>query len=517
MSVKALSYSSADLWWLNVCWQIEQKKLPHEFMLNTSCVERPVQSISEANLGELCLDSTLQELPLYDFYVEATDLGMQISQMLETNPLLPGVILTDRGEFAGMISRRRFLEFISRPFGRELFLKRPVRALYRFAETETLIFPSNTLIVDAARKSLLRSKELLYEPIVVQVSPKTYNLVDVHELLVAQSNIHELATKLLRQQTQSQLIQTEKLASLGQMVAGVAHEIRNPVTCISGNIGFLSNYWKDIIELLSAYEQIVGSSEKIDELKENIEFDFLQEDWVEILKSMQVSSERLTELVTSLHTFSHMDETQLKEANLHECIDSTLLIMKNRLKYGFKVVKKYGDLPLVKCYSGQLSQVFMNIVSNAIDALEEVKGQKGFVPLITIETELIDSSDGDCVNSELIQNYVLGDGVPPRKLRQNSKMLSSASQNGDFGPEAAEKNQNNAWIAIRIADNGPGIPPEIQRRIFETFFTTKPAGKGTGLGLAITHQIVTEKHKGKLNLHSTPGTGTEFEILLPLI
>ena len=478
-------------------------------MLNTSCVERPVQSISEAHLRELGLDSTLQELPLYDFQVEATDLGMQISQMLETNPLLPGVILTDRGEFAGMISRRRFLEFISRPFGRELFLKRPVKALYRFAETETLIFPSNTLIVDAARKSLLRSKELLYEPIVVQVSPKTYNLVDVHELLVAQSNIHELATKLLRQQTQSQLIQTEKLASLGQMVAGVAHEIRNPVTCISGNLGFLSNYSKDIMELLSTYEQIVGPSEKIDELKENIEFDFLQEDWVEILKSMQVSSERLTELVTSLHTFSHMDETQLKEANLHECIDSTLLIMKNRLKYGFKVVKNYGDLPLVKCYSGQLSQVFMNIVSNAIDALEEVKGEKGFVRAITIETELIESSDGDCVNSELIQNYVLGD-------RQNSKMRSSASQNGDFSPEA-EQNPNNAWIAIRIADNGPGIPPEIQRRIFDTFFTTKPAGKGTGLGLAITHQIVTEKHKGKLNLHSTPGTGTEFEILLPLI
>ncbi len=479
-------------------------------MLNTSCVERPVPPISEADLGQLCLDSTLQELSLYDFQVEATDWGMRISQMLEANPLLPGVIVTHQGEFAGMISRRRFLEFISRPFGRELFLKRPVRALYRFAETESLIFPSNTLIVDAARKSLLRSKELLYEPIVVQVSPQTYSLLDVHELLVAQSNIHELATKLLRQQTQSQLIQTEKLASLGQMVAGVAHEVRNPVTCISGNLGFLSNYSKDIMELLSAYEHIVGDSEKIDQLKKHIEFDFLQEDWVEILKSMKVSSQRLTELVTSLHTFSHMDEAHLKQANIHECIDSTLLIMKNRLKYGFNVVKNYGDLPLVKCYSGQLSQVFMNIVSNAIDALEEVKAEKDFMPAITIETEVIDTSDGDFVNSELIQNYVRGD-------RQNSKQLSCTSQNADFSPEAGEKNQNNAWIAIRIADNGPGIPPEIQRRIFETFFTTKPAGKGTGLGLAITHQIVTEKHKGKLNLHSTPGTGTEFEILLPLI
>ena len=487
-------------------------------MLNTSCVERPIQAMSETELKELCLDSTLQELSLYDFKVEATDLGMQISQMLEANPLLPGVILTDRGEFAGMISRRRFLEFISRPFGRELFLKRSVRVLYRFAEIENLIFPSNTLIVDAARKSLLRSKELLYEPIVVQLSPVSYSLVDVHELLVAQSNIHELATKLLRQQTQSQLIQTEKLASLGQMVAGVAHEIRNPVTCITGNLGFLSNYSQDIMDLLCAYEEIVGPSAKIDKLKADIEFDFLQEDWEEILKSMKVSSQRLTELVTSLHTFSHMDETHLKEANLHECIDSTLLILKNRLKYGFKVVKKYGDLPLVKCYSGQLSQVFMNIVSNAMDALEEFKGEKGFVPAITIETELIDSSDGDCVNSELLQNYVVGERKDA-KLReaQLSRRESPAGLNGDSSPDTAEKNQNNAWIAIRIADNGPGISPEIQRRIFDTFFTTKPPGKGTGLGLAITHQIVTEKHKGKLNLHSTPGTGTEFEILLPLI
>lgn len=479
-------------------------------MLNMPCTDRQVPAMLETSISELRLDSTLQELSLYNFQVEATDLGSEIAQMLEADPLLPGVILTDRSQFVGMISRRRFLEFISRPFGRELFLKRPVRALYRFAETETLIFPSNTLIVDAARKSLLRSKELLYEPIVVQLSAQTYRLLDVHELLVSQSNIHELATKLLRQQTQSQLIQTEKLASLGQMVAGVAHEIRNPVTCITGNLGFLSNYAKDIMELVSAYAPIVGENEKIDELKAEIEFDFLQEDWVEILKSMKVSAERLTELVTSLHTFSHMDETNLKAANVHECIDSTLLILKNRLKYGFKVVKSYGDLPLVKCYSGQLSQVFMNIVSNAIDALEEVKGQTDFAPTITIETEVINSSDGDCLSSDLIQNYAAGD-------RENSQLLSLATHNGDWSSEAAEKSQKHGWIAIRIADNGPGIPPEIQRRIFETFFTTKPAGKGTGLGLAITYQIVTEKHKGKLNLHSTPGTGTEFEILLPLI
>lgn len=469
--------------------------------------------MSEVSIPEFRLDSTLEELPLYDCEVKATDLGSNISQMLEADPLLPGVILTDRSEFVGMISRWKFLEYISRPFGRELFLKRPVRALYGFAKTKSLIFPSDTLIVDAARQSLLRSKALLYEPIVVQLPDLNYRLLDAHELLVAQSNIHELATKLLRQQTQSQLIQTEKLASLGQMVAGVAHEIRNPVTCISGNLGFLSNYSQDVMELVSAYEEIAGDSEIINELKEKIEFDFLQEDWVEILRSMKVSAERLTELVTSLHTFSHMDGTQLKDANIHECIDSTLLILKNRLKHGIKVVKKYGDLPFVKCYSGQLSQVFMNIISNAIDALEELKGQTGFAATIAIETEVIASSELDCTSAELMQNYAGN--------RENDRGRSFAEKNGvingELSHEIALKNQSSAWVAIRIADNGSGIPPEIQRRIFETFFTTKPAGKGTGLGLAITHQIVTQKHQGKLNLHSTPGTGTEFEILLPLI
>jgi signal transduction histidine kinase len=487
-------------------------------MLDVFYADKQIPVMSEASIPDFRLDSTLEELPLYDCPVQATDLGSKISQMLEADPLLPGVILTDRSLFAGMISRWRFLEYISRPFGRELFLKRPVRALYGFAKTKTFIFPSNTLIVDAARKSLLRSKELLYEPIVVQLPDLTYRLLDAHELLVAQSNIHELATKLLRQQTQSQLIQTEKLASLGQMIAGVAHEIRNPVTCITGNLGFLSNYSEDVMELLSAYEELVGESQIIDELKEKIEFDFLQEDWVEILKSMKVSADRLTELVTSLHTFSHMDGTRLKEANIHECIDSTLLILKNRLKHGIKVVKKYGELPFVKCYSGQLSQVFMNIISNAIDALEEIEGETGFVAAISIETEVIESSDIDSASAKLMQNYVSGD-------RENSPDRSLSSQNGNYNGdrngelshEIASHSQSPAWVAIRIADNGRGIPPEIQRRIFEAFFTTKPAGKGTGLGLAITHQIVTEKHKGKLNLHSTPGTGTEFEILLPLI
>lgn len=469
----------------------------------------PIQLPETVNLN---LESSLEELSLYDFSVENDSLGKEVAQSLRENPLLPGVILTENGEFAGMISRRRFLEYMSRPYGLELFLKRPIKTLYLLANTEILIFPSNTLIVMAARRSLQRSAQVLYEPIVVEIEPKVYKLLDVHQLLVAQSHIHELTTKLLNQQTQAQMIQTEKMASLGRMVAGVAHEILNPVNFISANLEYLTNYSQDLMELLSAYEtEIVEVPSRIEEIKSAVEFEFLREDLFQIINSMKLGSERLVKIVGGLRNFSHMDEGSKKEIDLHQCIDSTLLILNNRIKYSIELEKDYGELPLICCYSGQLSQVFMNIISNAIDALmDQVEGMKNtdatWKPKIEISTAVVEV---DHVR----------------------------------------------WVAIRIADNGPGIPPEIQGRIFDSFFTTKPVGKGTGLGLAISHQIIEEKHQGKLNLRSPrfcdrqtaskekgcyqaqllsqkpeaaeplcfsnqkedyPVGGTEFEILLPL-
>jgi signal transduction histidine kinase len=188
---------------------------------------------------------------------------------------------------------------------------------------------------------------------------------------------------------------------------------------------------------------------------------------------MEVGSERLTKIVGGLQNFSHLDEANRQQADIHECLESTLIILNNRLKSGIQVTKNYGYLPPVNCYSGQLSQVFMNIISNAIDALIDKVNEQGaysktWQPQIQITTNILEQSDAE-------------------------------------------------WVSIQIADNGPGIPPAIQKRIFETFFTTKPVGKGTGLGLAISHQIVTQKHGGQLIMHSQPETGTEFQILLPLI
>ncbi|MGL4502488.1 MAG: sensor histidine kinase [Planktothrix sp.] len=472
------------------------------YPMQTSSLMVPFSSINELNLG-----STLKDLSLYDAQVDINQPGIILTQMLEENPLIPGVMLTQNGQFSGMISRRIFLECLSRPYGRELFLQRSIRSLQRFAQSQLLVLSGDSLIVEAAHRVVKRSPELLYEPLVVQLTENRHQLLDIQQLLVAQSHIHQLATELLRQQAQSQLIQTEKLASLGKMVAGVAHEIRNPVSCILGNSSCLLNYYQDLIKLIQTYEEnIEKPCPAIDDVKAEIDFEFLQQDLGEAVKSILVSSERLSQLVNSLHSFSHMDGSQRREINIHDCLDGTLLILKNRLKQGIEVVKNYGDIPLIKCYSGQLSQVFMNLISNAIDALEETDQQS---PKIEINTQIKTLSQDQIYPAQLAQlsqgNRLL------YCLPTDQESLSLSEQ------DILDIDGNPEWLSVSIRDNGMGIPKEIQARIFDTFFTTKPAGKGTGLGLAISYQIISEKHGGQLNFISNLGLGTEFEILLPII
>ncbi len=267
-------------------------------------------------------------------------------------------------------------------------------------------------------------------------------------------------------QTQAQLVQTEKMSSLGQLVAGVAHEINNPVSFIYGNVSHADEYTQDLIRLIALYQShYPDPTPEIADEVEAIDLDFVMADLPKLMASMKLGAERIQEIVLSLRIFSRMDESDMKAVNIHEGIDSTLLILQNQLKKqpnypAIQIVKDYGALPLVECYAGQLNQVFMNILSNAIDALNESDRDWR---VIRIRTEINDSD-----------------------------------------------------ITIQIADNGCGMSESAQQRVFDPFFTTKPIGKGTGLGLSISYQIITEKHKGALQCISSPDNGTEFVIKIPI-
>ncbi|MBF2026917.1 MAG: ATP-binding protein, partial [Oscillatoriales cyanobacterium C42_A2020_001] len=249
----------------------------------------------------LSSESKLQDLILYHCTVDINQPGIKLSKIFEDNSVLPGVILQQNGAFLGMLSRRRFFEIMARRYGPELFLKRAIYLLYEYAQTPFLLLSGETKIVDAIQPSLERSPELLYEPIVVQLTTNEYRLLDVHHLLLAHTRIHELTTNLLNEQTEAKLLQTEKMASLGEMIAGVAHEILNPVNFISGNLEYLSNYSDDLIQVLQAYEsEFPNSSEKIKNLKDDVEFDFLLQDLPQLIASMKVGADRLRKIIAAL-------------------------------------------------------------------------------------------------------------------------------------------------------------------------------------------------------------------------
>jgi two-component system, NtrC family, sensor kinase len=371
-------------------------------------------------------------------------------------------------------------------------LSAPLKAVTKIAEQVSresnfeLQVPVTTedevgVLAQTFNQMIVQIRELLIEQQHAQKKLESYNYdletkIQVRTEELQENNIYLQQTLSELKSTQNQIIQSEKMSSLGQLVAGVAHEINNPVSFISGNLVHASEYIHDLLELIELYQEVYTQPESVIQKQiEEIDLEYVKQDLPQVINSMKIGAERIIEIVKSLRNFSRLDESEYKEAHIHEGIDGTLMILRHRLKANgerpeIQVIKEYSPLSIVTCYPGQLNQVFMNILSNAIDAIEEYNQKR-----------------------------------TKEEIKLNPSQIKISIQEIDDN-----------WVRIGIEDNAGGIPEKIISKLFDPFFTTKPVGKGTGLGLSISYKIIVEKHAGRLLCNSTPGKGTEFLIEIPI-
>lgn len=429
--------------------------------LNDAGFEVAVATSGETAIEQIAYDPP--DLILLDIMMPGID-GFETCYRLKQNPLtkdIPVIFMTALSDTVDKVKGLSLgaVDYITKPFQQAEVLARVqihvnLRNLNLQLERQNIQLQkeiTERAVAEAALQKLTQELEARVEERTKELSQTLYNL----------------------QKAQVQLVQTEKLATLGHLVAGIAHEINNPVNFVHANLYYVSNYAQSLLELLQLYQtHFPHSTPEIIAKAEEIDLQYVSEDLPKILSSIGVGTERICGIVKSLRNFSRHDEAEVKVVDIHEGIESTLMLLRSYLKSKpnhpeIQVVKQYSDLPKVECYPGKINQVFMNVLSNAIDALiEAMENYPSYFqsPMIVISTEQVDSDR----------------------------------------------------IAIRIADNGIGIPENIQHRVFDPFFTTKPTGKGTGLGMSISHQIVTELHRGALHCISLPNKGAEFIIEIPL-
>lgn len=354
------------------------------------------------------------------------------------------------------------------------FLARQIsRPILEISKTALLVAEGDlTASVSVATQDEVGILARAFNQMTYQLQISQQQLADYSAKMTQKAQELELTLTNLTQ-TQHQLIQAEKMSSLGQLVAGVAHEINNPVSFIYGNIKFAKKYIDDLAGLVALAHQ-GASSKEIEAYSREIDVDFLLEDFKKLTNSIQTGAERIREIVKSLRNYSRLDEAEQKQVQIHEGIESTLTILASRLRpngqfSGIQIYRHYGILPLVFCYPGPLNQVLMNLLTNAIDALQERE---------------------KTVTSEFLKQH------------PNQIVITTYAECG--------------WVTIQIADNGTGMSPQVQEKVFDYLFTTKPSGQGTGMGLSISRDIIEVKHGGRLRLESQEGKGTTFHVLIPI-
>lgn len=436
-------------------------------VLSESLIQRGYQ-VAVALDGESALEQVdyhPPELILLDCMMPGID-GFETCKRLKENPethSIPVIFMTALSDSANKVKGLSLgaIDYITKPFQQAEVLAR-VKVHLEIQKLNRTLQKQNHQLKDEVEQRQQAEAKLL------EANTSLEELNQELETRV-EARTRDLSSALKTvQQTQVQLIQQEKLSALGQLVAGIAHEINNPVNFIYGNIDHATTYAEDLLSLFELYERYYPEpAEEIQVKREDIDIEFLSQDLPKLLNSMQLGTDRIRNIVLSLRIFSRLDEAEVKDVDIHEGIDSTLLILNSRVKDHEIIIEKgYSELPVVKCYPGQLNQVFMNILSNAIDALEE-EAQKTtdttWKPQIKIETKL---EDGD-------------------------------------------------KVSIHIYDNGPGVPEKLIEKIFDPFFTTKAVGKGTGLGMSISHEIIAEKHHGTLDCERLSPKGTLFTITIP--
>lgn len=467
-------------------------------MSNRSTSPTWIETPSSPNLKTLTLgtDSTLEALPLHNAQVSMNVLGSEVAERFNRFPELPGILLTDSKGLVGMLSRQRFLEFLLRPKGCELFLTEPLSVIYSYARLQPLTFAGETLVLDAARAALRRPSDLQGEPVLV-VTPEGDRLLNVHDLNQAHWQIRGIEMQIRYERAQAAMLQSHKLAALGQLVDGIAHEIMDPLGFIWGNLSHVDHYCQQLLQLIEAYETTADTAEepeRLTDLKEDIELEYLRNDLPNALTSIKGGAARLKQLADSLQNFCHIDEVYPHPADLHGLIDSIVLLLKSRLTTQIQVVRQYDALPPVPCFAGQLSQVLMNVLTHCVDDLLSMAARQSVVADLAT-TEALSTTENLSSNPQIVIKTQLQDADPQDPISER-------------------------WIVLTIADNGPGLSPAALKAVREMFSIRQRLERETDL--ATSYRLITAKHGGKFEVRSPAScfgetaAGTEYEIQLPL-